>query len=168
MEFSFDGNQWTLIASSKNPLVFGQWGLPPDASSLKIGLNRWGVKLQISGGGQGETSVVIALFVPWKGTFDAALKRWMADDDAGDCEPGGLPCYANHKDKKFVAGPDPNYSDILLTLSGTEMTEEMPFRIHAVSGVERLRFENGKYKSLFRTGDTPYAQRIALKSPFYQ
>lgn len=167
-EFSFYKGQWTLTASCKNPLVFGQWGFPPDASVLKIGPGSWAVKFEDHYSGQGETTIAIALFVPWNGAFDPALKRWMGDDDAGTCAPGLLPCYANHKDMKFVAGPDPNYFDVLLTLSGTEMTGEMPFRIRSVSGVERLRFENGKYKSLFRSGDTPAFEREALKSAFYQ
>jgi hypothetical protein len=169
-EFSLDKGRFTLTASSKNTLFLGAWGYPPRGSTLRIGPSRYAIKLEDLDGGQGYHSLVIALFVPWQGTFDAVLKRWMGDDDSGDCPPpeGNSPCYANHKRIEMAKGLNPDYYDIMLTLSGTEGTENPPYRIRRVSGVERLRFIDGKYESLFRTGDTTDNEREVLKSPFYK
>lgn len=164
-EFSFRQARWTVTASSKAALVFGQWGHPPGASKLKIGPHRYGIELEDTYSGQGEHTQAFALLAPWEGTFGAALTRWLTDEDSGMCGPGGdLPCYANHKKMKLVKGANADYFDILLTLSGTEMTQNRPFRTRPVSGVERLQFVNGRYKRLFRTGDIPEFEKDAEKS----
>jgi hypothetical protein len=80
------------------------------------------------------------------------------------CGPGGdLPCYANHKKIEFVKGASSDYFDILLILSGTEMTESRPFRTRRVFGVEHLEFVNGRYKRVSRTGDIPVSDKNTEK-----
>ena len=154
--FSAEKSGWTLTASSKAATIFGQWGHPADASLIRIGPDRHGVKLEETVSGQGENTVIMAMLVPWDKAFETALQAWIGDDDSGTCGPGGdFPCYANRKKLKFVKGGNPDYFDIVLTLNGTDVTETGPFRIRRVSGVERLRFTHGKYFRLFRTGDVP-------------
>jgi hypothetical protein len=137
---------WSIESSNNGMVVFGQWGNPPDARLLRIGQGHVGIELRITTQGQGETTTVISFLVPWKGEITEALRTEVADDDGGICGDGGmLPCYKNRRKITFVKGAEAGYDDLVLTLSGTVLTKEPPFKTVMLNQVERRKFSEGKY-----------------------
>lgn len=171
--FSQKGSMWTMDASNRAITDAGGWGEPPkDIRLVQAGPNHHAVQIMDFGGGQGETTTVLKLLIPWNDTVTLALERIIADDDKGLCTPnGGLPCYANHREVTFVPNDKVEYYDLELKLAGTDLpvsdaAASEPAR--KVSGTEILRFENGKYIQVSRQGDLTtidraVAQREGLK-----
>ena len=156
--YSRKGLKWTIDASNRAVTFAGGWGKPPmDIQLLQIGPNRRAVEVIDSGGGQGETTKVLDLLIPWNGTVNLGLERIISDDDKGMCDPnGGLPCYANHRSVCFIRNDRFEYYVLELELTGTDLpvseaVPSMPAR--KVHGIETLKVENGKYIQVSRQGD---------------
>lgn len=171
--FSQKGPEWTMDASNRAVTISGGWGGPPkDIQLVQIGTNHHAVQIMDVGGGQGETTTVLKLLIPWHDTVTLGLERIIADDDKGLCTPnGGLPCYANHREVTFASNDKVEYYNLELKLAGTDLPDSDAAtlnRARKVSGTEILKFENGKYVQVSRQGDLTtidreVAQREGLK-----
>jgi len=156
------GSTWAVESSRTAVSRAGAWGDPPsDVQIVSIGPHRSGIEITNSDAGQGETTTARWVLVPWNGKVNEAALRLISDDDKGGCgkDAEGFPCYANRKKMTFVAGKNPEYYDILLVLTGTDLTDGKPLRTRSVQGFERLSFEDGIYKTTHRSGDITSAER---------
>ena len=169
--FTQKDSKWILIASSRAVTDAGGFGKPPkNVELVEIGTHRHAVQIKDVDNG-GATTTVLLVLVPWNGTVNLALERIIGDDDEGMCGPKGLPCYSNHRTMTFVRNPNADYDDIELRLMGTDLPASDNPRVwisRKVSGVEVLKFENGRYIQVSRSGDLTavdhaVAQREGLK-----
>lgn len=156
--FSQKGLKWTVDASNRAITSSGEWGKPPtDIQLVQVGPNRRAVKFIDVGGGQGETTAVLQLLIPWNGTVDLGLEQIIADDNKGGCDSkGGLPCYANHRSVTFIRNDHVEFYDLELKLTGTDFPlsdTSAPMRVRKVRGLQTFKFENGKYVQVSRQGD---------------
>lgn len=161
--FSEKGGTWAIDASNRAITSSGGWGEPSkDLKLVQIGPNHTGVTITDVGGGQGETTAVLQILVPWRATVNLALERIISDNDAGACAPDGLPCYSNLRTITFVRDANSDYYHIETTLSGTDLPASDNPRVgvaKSVSGVEILKFDNGKYVQVSRSGDLTSVDR---------
>jgi hypothetical protein len=148
---------WKIESIGRAVLAFGDYGKPPEAQLVQIGPQNYGFLLRVTSS-QEKTTTAEALLVPWQQSVEEAMRTVVADTNQGDCG-GAYPCFGNWRALKFAPGTNPDYYDISLTLSGTDMSAKPPYRIQKVSGAERLRFENGKYVHVERSGDTITADK---------
>ncbi len=138
---------WVVESSTKTALFFGEWGMPPEARILRIGPDHVGVELQFISSHQGQWVRPVSILVSWKGEIGEALSGIFGDTNRGG-QCGGedmLPCYENHTEVTFVKGTNPGYDDIVLTPSGTKLSDKPPYRVVQASGIERREFSDGKY-----------------------
>jgi hypothetical protein len=150
------GDRWQVESSRAVVSRGGGWGDPPsDFRIIAIGPHRIGIEISDGDTGGGETTTVKTIVVPWKGKVNEALRYETTNDNKGDCgiEKDELPCYSNRKRLSFIPKANHDYFDILLTLSGTDMTEVEPYRAKVVRGLERLTFEDGYYRTKERVDD---------------
>jgi hypothetical protein len=147
---------WKAESIGRAVLALGDFGRPPEASMLQIGPQERAFLLRVTSS-QERTTTAAALLVPWNGTIQEAMRTVVADSNTGNCG-GAYPCFKNERELKLVLGPDRKYNDIELTLSGTDMPHNPPYKTHSVSGVERLQFHDGKYVHVERQGDTISAE----------
>ncbi len=150
-------NAWQLESVNRASSVFGDFGKPPEAQLVQIGPQHHALLLRVTSS-LANTTTKEALLVPWKGTVQEAMHTTAADTNQGDCG-GAYPCYGFQRDLKFVPGSTSVYDDIILTLSGTDMSPKAPFRVHKVSGTERLRFQDGTYVEIEKSGEAVIAER---------
>jgi hypothetical protein len=156
--FSQNGPKWNIDASNRAVTSSGKWGKPPaDIQFLQVGPNRRAVKFVDVAGGQGETTALLQLLIPWNGTIDLALEQIIADDNKDGCDSkGSLPCYANQRTVTFVRNDNVEFYDLELKLTGTDFPlsdAPVPVRVRKVQGLETFKFENGKYVQVSRRGD---------------
>jgi hypothetical protein len=169
--FNKSGDHWKIEAFSDPVIDAGEFGNPPeDIRTVKIGPGRWGVEIKDTGSGNGYSSTSLDLLVPWNGAVGLAIERIIADDNAGVCgnKKGEEPCYSNRRSISFLQDKVGHFYDLELTLSGTDRIVDSPYTNRSVRGVERLRFENGKYVRVYRHGDQIFlddwvAEREGLK-----
>jgi hypothetical protein len=103
-----------------------------------------GIELRDAFQGAGEASVYVSILVPWKGEVREAVSTEIEDDDHGTCGDGDLPCYRNRREITFVKGADPEYNDIIVTLSGTApKKKQKPPVAMDVNEVEHRHFFEG-------------------------
>ena len=141
--FAAGEQSWTVESVGRAALTFGDFGKPPQAKLLEIGPEHHGFLLRVTST-QANTTTREALLVPWKGTVQEAFRTVVADTNRGDCG-GAYPCYGNERELTFTPGTNSEYYDLMVTLSGTDMSPKPPFHLRKVSGAERLQFENGRY-----------------------
>jgi hypothetical protein len=165
--FRWSGGKWTMDASNRAVTFAGEWGKPPRHVELvQIGSHRTAVKIIDVGKGNGETTAILDILVPWNHTVKLGLQRTIADDDKGLCDPTGLPCYQNHRTISFAPHDDPEYFDIELKLSGTDLplNDSTPHgRSRKVSGLEIFRFDNGTYRLVSQDGDRTFFDEAVAK-----
>jgi len=167
--FTNEQGHWVLSASKRAVTDSGSFGKPPQSVELvEIGANRHAVKIEETDEGNGETTKVLTLLVPWKNSISVALERIIADDDDGMCDDAEkvlLPCYSNQRRISFSPNSKSDYFDLELTLSGTDLPARVwprLWRTRKVQGKEVLSFQNGKYVQLSRSGDlTTVDQAVA-------
>ncbi len=150
-------NGWQLESVSRAAIVFGDFGKPPEAQLVQVGPQHHAFLLRYTTT-LAKTTTYEALLVPSKENVRDAM-QWVAKDSNQDDCGGAYPCFGYQRDLKFVPGANSEFDDIVLTLSGTDMTQKPPFSLHKASGVERLRFENGKYVEFENSGQTFMAER---------
>jgi len=166
--FSQKGMKWMIDASNRAVTSAGEWGRPPtDIQLVQIGPNRQAVKIIDVGQGNGETTAVLYLLIPWNGTVNLGLERIVADDDKGACSSsGGLPCYANRRTVRFIRKSKIEYYNLELKLSGTDLPVSdaaASRRSRKVNGLETLKFEDGKYVQASRQGDLTNVDRVVAE-----
>ena len=166
--FSLKGLKWTMDASNRAVTFAGEWGKPPtDVQLVQIGPNRHAVKVIDVGRGNGETTAVLQILIPWNGNVNLGLERIIADDDKGGCDArGGLACYANRRTITFIPKDNVEYYDLELKLTGTDLPisdAAASKRARKVNGLETLKFENGKYVQISRQGDLTYVDDAVAK-----
>jgi hypothetical protein len=147
---------WKPESIGRAVLTFGDFGRPPEASLLEIGPQAHAFLLRVTSV-QERTTVAEALLVPWKGGVQEAMRTVVADSNQGNCG-GAYPCFSNQRELQLMRGSDPQHNDIVLTLSGTDLPQNPPYKLHPVSGTERLQFHDGKYIHVERQGDTISAE----------
>jgi hypothetical protein len=75
-----------------------------------------------------------------------------------------LPCYQNHRAISFTPHDDPEYFDIALKLTGTDLALNNPHgRSRKVSGLEIFRLDEGTYRLVSQDGDTTYLDDAMAK-----
>ena len=161
--FVLDPAGWRMESSNIVAADGGGFGHPPaEFRIVAIGQHRIGIEMTDGYEGQGEETTSKLILVPWNGKVNPALRYVTNNNDRGACNLGAdsLPCYSNGRRLQFVTGTDPNYYDILLTLSGSDLTEAPPFRSKAVRGSQRLTFVDGNYKVERRVGATTSLERL--------
>lgn len=162
--FSRVGPRWALKDCTRAITISGEWGKPPTAQLERIGPNRLAVSIMDVGEGQGETTNILQLLIPWHGAVDLGLERVIADDDKGDCGPGGgLPCYANGRTVSFVSNDRSDYYGLRLRLRGTDLPVSGLAHARKVSGLETLKFEDGRYVQISRLGDLTTVDHAVAK-----
>lgn len=165
--FTYNGGTWMINASNRAVTFAGEWGKPPrDIELVEIGSNLTAVKIVEVGKGNGETTAVLDILVPWNRTVKLGLRRVIADDDKGVCDPEGLPCYENHRTISFVRHDGTEYYDIELKLSGTDLplNDSTPRRrSRKVSGFETFRLVNGIFSRVSKEGDRTYFDETVAK-----
>jgi hypothetical protein len=158
--FSQNGPNWTIDASNRAVTFAGEFGKPPrDIELVKIGPNHMAAKIVDVGTGNGETTSVLDVLIPWNHTVNLGLQRVIADDDKGACDPTGLPCYENRRTVGFARHGDGEYFDVELKLSGSDLPldgSSHQNRSRKVSGLEIVWFDNGTYKRASKEGDRTY------------
>jgi len=150
--FSKKGLKWTMDASNRAVTHLGAWGKPPaDVKLVEVGPGHRAVEVEDVGGGQGETTKLLQLLIPWNGTVNLGLSRIIADNDLGACgSEGYLPCYENHREVNFIRNDKAGFYNLELELKGTDLVGTRTKEVH---GVETLKMENGKYVQVSRQGD---------------
>jgi hypothetical protein len=165
--FSQKGLKWTMDASNQAVTFAGEFGKPPtDIQLVQIGPQRQAVKIIYVGEGNGESTAVLQLLISWNGTVNRGLERVIADDDRGACDPKGLPCYSNHRTVAFSRNPNAEYFDLELRLIGTDLPASNRPRVwttRKVAGLEVLKFENGRYVQVSRSGDLTTVDRVVAE-----
>lgn len=157
--FVESGGQWRIADSRTVVTRRGGWGQPPDSIRVvRVGPRRVGIEITDTFTATGETTTTKLILLPWAGKVDEALARITSDGNRGACGEDG-PCYAHSKKLDFVAGKNPDYYDIVLALSGTDITDSDPPVTKAVRGIERLEFADGKYRTVSREGDITFLER---------
>jgi hypothetical protein len=158
-----------MAVFSQNGSTFaGEFGKPPtDIQLVQIGPNRGAVKIIDVGQGNGETTAVLQLLIPWNGTVNLGLERIVADDDKGLCDSrGGLACYANRRTVIFIPKDNGEYYDLELKLTGTDLpiSDSAPStRTRKVRGLEIFKFDNGAYQRVSKEGDDTYVDVAVAK-----
>ena len=138
---------WLVESSTKAPVDDGEYGEPSiDAHILRIGPDRFGVELKGSSTHQGAGARYVSILVPWNSEIREAFAdiTGEANVDCGE-EKGMLPCVSFEKTIEFVRGANPDYNDMILTLSGTKLSDAQPYKAVAIKGTERRIFADGKY-----------------------
>jgi len=144
---------WVIESSTKTAIFHGEWGKPPSAHILRIGSDRVGVELVLPG-----FYTYDSILVPWKGEIRQAFGEIIAEGNGQVCSDEDIdyddeslkpqPCVRTQKEISFVKGANPDYDDMVLTLSGTTLSEQRPYKITEVSETERRVFSDGKYVPL--------------------
>ena len=152
--FVRSAGQWKVDSSRAVVTRAGGWGRPPvSIRVVPVGSRRIGIEISVADTGQGETTATKYLLVPWAGKVTEALVKVVADNDKGDCAKDAIPCYANRRKLNLVKGKNPDYYDVVLTLSGTDITGSELLVAKRVHGMERLEFTDGRYRTVSRQGD---------------
>jgi hypothetical protein len=160
--FSHEEGQWRVENSRTVVTQAGGWGKPPeDVRIVKIGPNRIAISIRDNFLAQGQTTTIDRLLIPWKGKVNEALARVVADDDKGMCgkEKPAQPCYANSRSLRFLSGSNPDYYDLVLTLSGTDIARNGA-SVKPVRGIEKLSLKEGIYKTVSSTGSKTSVERF--------
>lgn len=154
--FVASGSAWKVESKDIAVAFMGGFGRPPaEAKIVNIGPRRVGIEIDDSYAGQGVTVESKHLFVPWHDKVKDALSRVVSNDNEGTCgkDAGGIACYASSRKLLFVPGANPDYYDIELTLSGTDLPVANKPGLRHVHGFEKLSFVDGMYKTIQKSGD---------------
>jgi uncharacterized membrane protein len=144
--FEKSGTSWKMEASEKPDIIFGQYGNPATAQLFQVGPSHSGIQLSDTDGGQGVADSHVIFLVSWNGGFSQAYSGIVASNNSDYCgAQAGSPCYAYHSDLKFVKGDDPDYYDLTIETSGTNLPTSGTGGIENMSGVQHLRLVDGKY-----------------------
>lgn len=147
---------WMREASEPPFFEFGEFGKHPDAKLVQFGAHHYGIELEDKGDHHGNTFTATALFLPWNGKFSDAFRTDTmgnnTEDESAECrspeqgeDNNGSPCYAYHRELRFVPGRNSQYYDLVVTTSGTDLIQGN--KVVDVSGTVRLRFVDGKYRA---------------------
>lgn len=154
--------KWGIESSRTVITQGGGYGAPPsDIRIIHIGPQRIGIEFTDGDLGQGITTSIKFILVPWKGQINEALRTVTENDNKeADCgsDTDSLPCYSNRKSIVFVRGTNPDYFDIAMKLSGTELMDHEPYKAKPIHGYARLSFVDGGYKTVKRIGNRTHLE----------
>jgi hypothetical protein len=142
--FAKNGAAWAVESSNKEFDVIGNWGGPPAAEIARVGPERAGFELKPGNTNQGETVGSVMILLPWKGSVREVFDAETVSTETSDCGDGMGECRDKTGEIAFVRGTDPNYDDIVLTISGTE-TNEKSGKEEKVRRMENWKFADGTY-----------------------
>jgi hypothetical protein len=144
--FEKSGAAWKVEASEKPDIIFGQYGNPAKAQLFQVGPSHSGIELSDTDGGQGVADSHVMFLVPWKGGFSQAYAGIVASNNSDYCgAQADSPCYAYMSNLKFVKGENPDYYDLTIETSGTNLPSSGTGALEKMSGVKQLHFVVGKY-----------------------
>lgn len=147
--FVRDGDRWQVESSRAVVSRGGGFGSPPNRFRvIEIGRDRIGIEMSDTYVGQGEAAVSRTIMVPWKGKVNESLGYTESNDNRGGCGGEEPPCFSNRRTPIFVHRANPDYFDLRLTLSGTVLPDNGPYKPKSVHKVERFVFEDGYYKPI--------------------
>lgn len=162
--FAKNGGQWSVESSRTVVTRGGGYGDPAsDIRIIPIGPRRIGIEITAGDLGQGITTSIKAILVPWKGKINEALRTVTEDDNkeaACGSDSDSLPCYFYRKSLIFVTGINKDYFDVVMKLSGTELTDHEPYKAKPVHGFARLSFVDGAYKTIERSGNRTHLEKV--------
>src|SRR5271154_4283609 len=142
--FAKNGAGWAVEASNREFDVIGNWGGPPAAEIVRLGPERMGFELKPGNTNQGETVGSVMILLAWRGGIHEAFEAETISTETSDCGDGMGQCRDKSGEIEFVRGADPDYDDIVLTISGTE-TSEKTGKDEKVRRVQNWKFSDGKY-----------------------
>ena len=113
---------------------FGVFGEHPDARVVQFGPRQYGIELEVKSLHHGDSFVGLALFLPWNGRFRNAFRTGTmannTEDESAECRPpeqgddnNHPPCFAYHRELKFVPGRNSQYYDLVVTSFGTDLIQ---------------------------------------------
>jgi hypothetical protein len=151
-----DASGWIVEASAQPADLFvSADGELPDASLVQFGPHQYGIKLEYSGEHGSRAYTETSFFLPWAGRFTIAVSKTTIEDSSEDGRGCGrphshsvdgsqLPCYAYHKKLTFTPGRNPEYFDLMITTTGTDLNQSG--EVIDVTGTENLHFIDGEYR----------------------
>ena len=86
--------------------------------SCAWGPDRGAFELHPGNTNQGETVAATVILLPWKGEIREAFNVQTESSVPGDCGDGNE-CADKNGEISFVRGDNPDYDDLVLTISGT-------------------------------------------------
>jgi hypothetical protein len=142
--FAKKDGAWAVESSNRAFDVLGGWGGPPQAKMVRAGPDRAGFELMPGSTNQGETVGSIMILLPWKGGIRQAFDAETESTEATDCGDGMGECRDKQAEVSFARGANPDYDDIVVTISATE-TSARTGKDLKVHRVQKWRFSDGKY-----------------------
>lgn len=143
--FLDEGNTWRLEAQNKTIVWDGSFGQPNQASLVRIGPYRYGIRLEDGFYINGEDNRSAHILIAWNATIVNALSLETVADNLGSMcgEPGHGSCYHDELKIDFVSGRNPEYFDIITNWIGSQATGGRP-TMHSAR-TQRFIFHNGTY-----------------------
>ncbi len=143
--FLDEGDNWRLEAENKTIVWDGSFGQPGQASLVRIGRDRYGIRLEDGFYINGEDNESAHILIAWNATIVNALSLETVADNLGSIcgERGHGPCYHDELKVDFVPGRNPEYFDIITQWIGSQATGGRPTK-HS-QRIQRFTFHNGKY-----------------------
>jgi hypothetical protein len=139
-----DGGAWAVESANKEFDMLGNWGGPPGAEIVRVGPDRLAFELKPGNTNQGETVGSVMILLPWKGAVREVFDAETISTATSDCGDGMGDCRDKTGEITFVRGADPDYDEIVLTISGTE-TSAKTGKDEKVRRVQNWKFVDGKY-----------------------
>ena len=91
----------------------------------------------------GETVAATVILLPWKGEIREAFNVQTESSVPSDCGDGNE-CADKSGEISFVRGDNPDYDDIVLTITGTGTSAKTGKDV-PVRNVQTWKFADGKY-----------------------
>lgn len=141
--FAKKNGAWTLETAEKSLDVLGNFGGPPRASVVRVGPDRAAFELHPGNTNQGETVADTMILLPWKGEIRVALDVETESTVTSDCGDGNE-CADKQSEISFARGANPDYDDLVLTISGTATNAKSGQGV-PVRRVQTWKFADGKF-----------------------
>jgi hypothetical protein len=131
-DFRQRNSSWYLEAFNPFASQGPDWNSDPQAELIRIGPDRFAVRLGAGGMGQGieiEYVQIVASIGSWIGE----VIKQDTSDSYGACDPNSLrmPCYSNRTRIQFVPGQNPEFFDIRTSTTGTKLNDQCTNTISA-------------------------------------
>ena len=175
--FTLRKNAWLLESENPAADLLGGNGSAPAVRLVTLGTGLHGIRLEGKTEAMDFADANVSLLVPWHQQIVRAFTAQTASSNRGACGPESPlreACYGWQRADTFTPVPGQEYDDLTLTSSGTRPAPEAPAPVAAarpakpvhahgkikaapvppapellpVTGVEHLRFRDGKYVSI--------------------
>jgi hypothetical protein len=141
--FTQAAGSWKVALADPAVTVSGGFGEPGTIKAERVGENHYGLVLESSFTGQGDTSSLLTVHVPEGTKFKTVLQLDSHMDNAGSC---GAPSSCFSYDAKYRVEPKPGqeYHDIVVTTTGTKLNANG--RVVPATATTRYVYTAGEYK----------------------